>query len=155
MLLTRAAVETAAALWYLSTKIKAALKAEEIGDIDQYLMSLSLGSKAENREGLPKAINVITFVNYVEKEVEGFRRHYDELSEYAHPNYLGTTGLYSRRHVENTTVSYGENPRASNAARTIGVINLSVALMMFEHTYNSLEKLMPDFVTLCEKSLPS
>ncbi len=151
LLLTRAAVETTAALWYLSQKVKLAVKNNEPGDIDTYLMKLSLGHRGKG--GFPEAISVLTFVDHVEREVEGFRRQYDELSEYAHPNYLGTTGLYSQRNAEEFTVSYGPNPRATGAAITIGIVNLSVALMVFEHTYEKLGDLIPAFVRVCDKSL--
>ena len=156
MLLTRAVVETVAALWYLSKKVGFAVDNDKLGDIDDYLMKLSLGHRKDDE--FPQAINVTTFVDHVDKEIPGFRRQYDELSEYAHPNYLGTTGLYSHRDHQAFTISYGEKRGAKTAALSIGITNLSVALMLFEHTYNKLGGLMPAFITLCEKSsvgLPS
>jgi hypothetical protein len=85
ILLTRAAVETSAALWYLSSKLDATLQAGTVGDIDDYLMRLMMGSRT-NPE-LPPAISVLTFVDCVEKDVEGFRHQYDMLSEFSHPNW--------------------------------------------------------------------
>lgn len=152
ILLTRAAVETTAALWYLHNKVTAAVNAKSLGDVDTYLMRLSMGNRSW--EELPAAINVLTFVDDVDKKVEGFRKQYDSPSEYAHPNYLGTTALYSETDKENILVNFGPNARSSDPAQTICVINLSVALMIFEHAYNAFAKLMPDFVTLCEAALP-
>jgi hypothetical protein len=153
ILLTRAAVETTAVLWYLCNKITTALKAGSLGDIDDYLMRLSLGSRVW--EELPDTINVLTFVDCVNKTVDGFRRQYDSLSEYSHPNYSGTTGLYSKNDTENILIDFGSNVRSTDGPKHIGVINLSVALTMFEHTYNKLADVMSDFVALCEKNLPS
>lgn len=42
VLLTRAVVETTAALWFLRKKITTAVKAGALGDIDTYLMQLAL-----------------------------------------------------------------------------------------------------------------
>ena len=152
ILLTRAAVETTAALWYLRNKVTAAVNAKSLGDLDTYLMWLSMGNRAW--EELPAAINVLTFVDDVDKKVEGFRKQYDSLSEYAHPNYLGTTALYSETDKENILVNFGPNARSAGSARTICIMNLSVALMIFEHAYNAFAELMPDFVSLCEAALP-
>lgn len=43
ILLVRAVIETTAALWYLSNKLNITLKAGSIGDLDSYLMRLSIG----------------------------------------------------------------------------------------------------------------
>ena len=70
MLLTRAAVETVAALWYLDTKIKRALASGEIAELDEKLKRLVFGQKdpSAQADGLPAAINVVTFLEHVEKE---------------------------------------------------------------------------------------
>lgn len=149
ILLTRAAVETSAALWYLCAKLEAALDSEAVGDLDGYLMKLTLGSRT-NDDIMPEPINVLNFVDRVDKEVSGFRHQYELLSEFAHPNWAGVTGLYSKPGLPNLSVDFGANIRGGEAAKKIGVINLSVALMFFEQSYNSVAKLMPAFVALCE-----
>jgi hypothetical protein len=154
ILLTRAAVETAAALWYLHTKVVAAIKADSVGDIDNYLMRLSLGHKAPTaKDEFPEAISVLTFLKHVEKELEGYEAQYAAMSEYSHPNYLGTTGMYAHVDKEKMLVNFGANLRGSHAAETIGVMNLSVALLMIDHSYNTMADLMPAFVRLCERDL--
>jgi hypothetical protein len=80
-------------------------------------------------------------------------RQYDILSEYAHPNWSGTTGLYSKIDRENFSVDFGQNPRDLESPKHVGVINLSVALGLFEHTYNDLGEEYPAFVRLCEAAL--
>jgi len=151
ILLTRGAVETSAALWYLDTKVSSALKAEALGDIAQYLMQLFGGHRAF--PDLPQAISVLTFVGCVEKRLEGFRHQYDLLSEFAHPNWAGTTGLYSKINYANAVTDYGSNPRRMAGPKGVGVTNLSVALAMFELSYNHLSDVMPAFVALCEAAL--
>ena len=63
ILLTRAAVETSAALWYLCAKVNAAVKSGTVGDIDNHLMKLSVGSKTN--PDMPDPINVLNFVDRV------------------------------------------------------------------------------------------
>jgi glutathione-specific gamma-glutamylcyclotransferase len=147
--LTRAAFETSAALWYLRGKLDAAVESQTIGDIGAFLMRLLMGSR--NNPDLPQPINVMTFVEHVEKDIKGFRQQYDGLSEFAHPNWAGTSLLYSRPDSVNGWTDFGANIRASDNIRQIGVLNLSVALGMVERSYSHIGDVMPSFVALCEK----
>jgi hypothetical protein len=151
-LLTRGVMETTAALWYLRYKIKGALAAQALGDIDNHLMRLSLGTR--NWEETPDAINVLNFVDSVEKELKGFRMQYDSLSEVAHPNYSGTTGLFSKIDHKNVFVHLGPNERYAKNLVTAGTGSLSATLLIFEHCYNALADELPEFVKLCEAALP-
>lgn len=149
ILLTRAAVETSAGLWYLSAKIDAALEAAAVGDIDDYLMRLSMGSRTD--PAMPPAISVLTFVDRVEKDAEGFRHQYDLLSEFSHPNWAGTALLYSKPDPPNLWTDFGANIRATDGPKNIGIINLSVALMFFERSLDRLSDAMQPFIELCKR----
>jgi hypothetical protein len=146
--LTRAAVETAAALWYLCAKLDAAVKAGAVGDIDDYLMKLAMGSRTDS--AMPQAISVLTFVDRVNKDVEGFRDQYDRLSEFSHPNWAGTALLYSKPDPPNLWTDFGQNIRGIDGPREVGILNLSVALMFFKMSYNRVADKMPAFIALCE-----
>jgi hypothetical protein len=147
IVLTRAAVETCAALWHLCEKVSDAVDAKTVGDIDDYLMKLIMGSKTDS--ALPQALNVLKFVDHVNKAIEGFRHQYDLLSEYAHPNWAGTSLLFLKHNEETLVTDFGTNLRTENATK-IGVLNLSVALMIFERSQVRLSDLIPDFTALCE-----
>lgn len=151
LLLTRAAVEASAGLWYLNAKLEAAVKAGAVGDIDVYLMKLALGSRSD--PAMPEALNVMKFVDRVEKDSEGFRQQYDILSEFAHPNWAGTALLYSKPDPTNLWTDFGPNIRGVDGPKNIGIINLSVALMFFERSYNRIADVMPAFIELCEGRL--
>jgi hypothetical protein len=150
-LLTRAVVETTAALWYLRKKMTAALEAQALGDIDDYLMKLTYGTRVW--EEFPAAISVLTFVDSVEKELEGFRKQYDSLSEVAHPNYSGTTGLFSKIDRDNMLVNVGPNAEYALGVVISGTGSLSAALFIFEHCYDKLADEFPAFVELCEAAI--
>ncbi len=148
LLLTRAAVEASAGLWFLHAKLEGAVKAGTPGEIHVYLMKLVMGSKAD--PAAPEALNVMKFVDSVEKDVKGFRHQYDILSEFAHPNWAGTALLYSKPDPPNLWTDFGPNIRGIDGPKTIGAVNLSVALMCFERSYNRIAEVMPAFIELCK-----
>jgi cation transport protein ChaC len=146
--LTRAAIETSAALWYLWTKLDGCVKARTVGDIDDYLMKLIMGSKTN--PDLPQAINVLTFVDCVNKDIHGFRLQYDDLSEFAHPNWAGTALLFAKPNPQNLSMDFGVNIRGTCSPKQACALTLSVGLMIFERNYNLITDLIPSFVALCE-----
>jgi len=157
IILTRAVVETSAALWYLRSKVSDAIKSNEIGDIDAYLVKLNVGiatAPPKLEEGdFPRPVKIGKFLVQVEKVMEGFSDHYGVLSEFAHPNWAGTVSLYSKYHAENLTIEFGQNIRGGDHAKELGVNSLHAALMFFEATYNNLTDSMPAFVELCQRHL--
>jgi hypothetical protein len=154
ILLTRATVETSAALWYLRTKLENVIESKTLGSIHNDLVRLSMGSKTE-KDILPAAVNVLNFVDTVEKDIGGFRHQYDRLSEFAHPNWAGTTLLFSKRDESQTVANFGENMRGGDSAKATGAVNLVVSLQIFEKSYNEITDLVPAFVKLCEQQTES
>ena len=157
VILVRAAVETAAALWYLETKLEEAVTKKSKSDIDDFLMKLLMGSKTAPE--LPQAINVLMFVDRVNRDVEGFREQYDNLSEFAHPNWAGTSLLYSKSDPKTARTEFAKNIRSLTSTKRVAMVNLNVALMIFERTYEKVGNVMPALVKLCsepeESSAPS
>jgi hypothetical protein len=156
MLLTRAAVETAAALWYLDIKIKRAIQSSDLAELDEKLKQLAVGYKdpRAQTDGLPKAINVLTFVGQVDKEIVGYADQYAALCEYSHPNHDGAAGLYSHPHADTGLIDLGSNVRGSRSHEEICALNLSVAVLMFNHSYTAIGDVLPQLVELCEKAIP-
>ncbi len=156
IVLTRAVVETSAALWYLWAKVDAAVQSNAVGDIDDYLMKLVIGiaTTAPNAQPsdpeFPRPVKVGKFLEQVEKDIPGFSHQYGILSEYAHPNWSGTLLLYAKHNKETRTTDFGKNMRCGENAKVIGVGNLSVALEIFAAKYTQIGDLMPAFITLCE-----
>jgi hypothetical protein len=154
MVLTRAAMETTAALWSLRGKLEKALKlgSVNVSELGTYLARLRVGQgKGIAQPDDPKAVHVMDFIRAVEKDCEGFGHQYDHLSEFAHPNWSGTTGLYSRFDHDEALAEFGRNIRGAEWAKGIGLTNLSVALLFFEDSYNRFADLMPPFIDLCER----
>lgn len=156
IVLTRAAVETSAALWYSYTKLDEAIESNAVGDIDEYLMKLlsgmaTTGPKADASDPkFPRPMKIQAFLNQVEKKIEGYSHQYGVLSEYAHPNGAATTLLYAKHDYEKRITDFGKNMRKADNTKLIGVVSLSVALKMFEISYERIGELIPAFTKLCE-----
>ncbi len=160
VVLTRAAVETSAALWYSYTKVSDAVESNAVGDIDVYLMKLLSGMATTapktdlSDPEFPRPVKVSAFLNQVEKKIEGYSHQYGVLSEYAHPNGAATVILYAKHDYERRITNFGKNMRHADNAKLIGVVSLSVALEMFETSYKGIGELIPTFAALCEARLP-
>jgi hypothetical protein len=155
VVLTRAGMETTAALWTLRSEIEKTLELGSVDGLGAYLARLRVGQgKGIAQPDDPKAVHVMDFIRAVEKDCEGFAHQYDYLSEFAHPNWSGTTGLYSRFDYDEALAEFGQNIRGEESTKGIGLTNLSVVLLFFEHTYNRIADLMPPFIELCERKLP-
>lgn len=152
-------LETSAALWYLCAKVVAAVDSDTMGDIDDYLMRMVVGiatngdvsADSTDPTTLPRPIRVHNFLETAEKDIEGFSEQYGILSEYSHPNWAGTMLLFAKHDKKNLVTNFGPNMRLAENTKVIGAGNLSVALAMFETSYNRLYDLMPRFVSLGER----
>ena len=151
IILTRACMETSAALWYLCGKLSAAVDTNCVGDIDDYLMRLIMGNKVD--EVFPQAVNVLNFVDRVDKDVKDFRHQYDVLSEYVHPNWAGTSLIYAKHNEKTRVTDFGQNIRNADHTRQIGILNLSVVLQMFDLSYKRMTDLVPAFTALCDSQM--
>jgi hypothetical protein len=160
IVLTRATVETSAGLWYLCAKVDALVESDEVGDIDDYLMrmiaGIATGAPTDVTTGetiTPRPIKVGALLKEVDKDIEGFSHQYGILSEYAHPNWAGTIYLYAEYDKERGLADFDQNIREPDGTKGTGVNNLSVALLMFERSYNRVADLIPDFTKLYEERL--
>ena len=92
IILIRASIECVALIHYLLIKVEKSIEEKTINDLDDNLMKLLLG------ERIPKAsiqsINILKLIDYLNKDAPGVRQYYDNLSEFAHPNWSGSFGSY-------------------------------------------------------------
>jgi hypothetical protein len=159
IVLTRAAVEATAALWYLCAKVASVIDSNMVGDIDEYLMRLSMGTAtgwpedSSSQPAMPRPIRIGKFLERVEKDIEGFKHQYGVLSEYTHPNWAGTVLLYSSTNKQTAITDFGQNIRGSDSAKAVGIVSLSVALKLFHAKYNRIGDLLPAFIGVCEGQL--
>jgi len=151
IVLTRAVTENAAAAWYLMQLIEDTNRLSHVADLDDRVMRLLMGSRSIG--GLPHALNVKSMLAKAEKSIPGISSNYDSLSEFAHPNWSGTSGLYSKINRDEVVAHLGKHLRSTKAPLELGLNSLIGALVMFEHAYNSITDHMPNFISTCEAVL--
>ena len=149
--LTRAALETGGATWYLNDRLRRALNTGAVGDTDDCLMKLLLGSRT--MEEMPPAINVLTFVKKVNKQVDGFLHQYEALSESAHPNFPGAMHLYCTNNRDERFCSFGPKDEVITNTNKYILGVLSGTILIFRYVFEEIDRAMPEFVQLCEREI--
>lgn len=94
-ILARSTVETLSVLVYSNYSMCQVAS----GALDfQSFSRRTVGLLAGSRNGVTphNAVGVLTMVDRLDKDFSGLRKIYDDLSEYAHPNYEGLTSAYSQ-----------------------------------------------------------
>lgn len=135
-------------MWFLKMRLGDVLVSDNLDSFNAELVRLLMGSKVE--EGvLPPPFNVLKFVDSVDGEIAGFRKQYDRLSEIAHPNWAGTTYLFSKRGSDGTA-RFGKHMRGADSVTKVGLANLSVSLMVCESSYKQISDGLPEFVRVCD-----
>jgi hypothetical protein len=149
--LTRSCVEGVAACWYLYEILRKVVDRKDIGGLDEKLMRLIMGSKNGITDVV--AINVLNFIDTFDKKAPGFRRAYDSLCEYAHPNWSGTALLFSKDDRAKILTEFGRNIRDNEWVSKMGLHSLVGGLTAFEYSYNRISDMLPVVIELCEADI--
>ena len=146
----RAAYETLAALWFLNTKLEHLTKTKDISNYVETIRRLSFGWS--NDEEFPEKINALTCTDAVDKTLKGrFRRHYEMLCEFAHPNYSGTFGSYTAPDHSTLEVHFGAYPRNEAALRSHIESTVTILLEMLNHVQENYEKTITEALNTCHE----
>jgi hypothetical protein len=150
---TRAFQETIAMLFYINRKIKKTIDDKDILALDDTLMRALVSSKndADTRD----PINILTMIDRVEKEIEGFRDVYDNLSELSHPNWAGTLGIYTKIDRDKLWVDFGKNIRLKDSTKEHIAFALRAGLELAVHIYDEFAQLLPQLVRVCDEAIES
>lgn len=155
----RAALETAlsaadvglATHQLLTAKNKAGLPA-----LDERIMKGLVGAKSRDWGAAEvQAVNILTVVDRFAKLVSpALSVIYGDLSEHAHPNWLGTAGAYSDIDEVNGDMVFIERPllaRPTKIALPLSATQAALDLMI--STIDGYEEEMAAFVSLCEEAM--
>jgi hypothetical protein len=109
ILSARAFMETFAVMAELERRVTCLLRDEGLGGLDALAQSGIFASREpewikDNPE--TQAVSVLTYINKFDKQAEGFRGHYDMLSERCHPNSLGHNFMFSKLDRTDGTVQF-------------------------------------------------
>jgi hypothetical protein len=119
--LARVLVETAAFIWDVTAGLEARIGAGDLDAVDDLIVKRSFGSrmKSWHQVGLPQSEQVLTLIDRMDRDMQRrsglvdspkamIRAHYDLLSEFAHPNWLGVECLYGQMDRDVMTCRFGE-----------------------------------------------
>jgi hypothetical protein len=120
----RSLQETLSVMWYINDLCRYAVENKELRHFTTQMHRLILGWK--NDDQFPDPINVLTLIDKVDKTVTGYRKCYDILSEYVHPNWNGTMGLFAKTNGENLKVEFGRYIRGKKTA----IIHIKTAILI-------------------------
>tara|TARA_R110001606_G_scaffold399285_2_gene583674 strand:+ start:3371 stop:4069 length:699 start_codon:yes stop_codon:yes gene_type:complete len=144
----RSAYETLAVMWYLNSKLTHLVKTKDLKHFSERMRSLILGWSKD--EVFPEKTNVLTCIKSVDKELEGqFSRHYDMLSEYAHPNYSGTFGAYAEPNHETLDVAFGRYPRSEKILNSHIENTIIISVSMLESIQEGYEGVINQALDVC------
>ena len=85
-------------------------------------------------------------IDHMDRQFPGVRARYDELSEFAHPNWSGVSGLFSANDRANYVTNFGRGLPSSSTPKKLALNSLNASLEIFEHAYNSISDLLPAFL---------
>ena len=141
-LLTRALMETVAMFVDLQSKLDAFLETPDVEIFDSFLMKCLFANRQE--EGGVRdeyyTSSILSSIDRLDKKSKGFRFTYDQLSEYAHPNYNGVFGSFGTIDAEKFVLDLG--PKISSNGMVIGANALAAALDILVHYYNEMPESM-------------
>jgi hypothetical protein len=150
-ILTRAVTENAALAWMLLDLLekRASYSPQQLND---KLMRMLAGSGLWDEA--PKPVHVLDCLRKMDKTIPGVLQSYDQLSEFAHPNWAGVSGLYSKIDKPNFTVNFGRGLQLADETRDMITKTLLGSLGGFEYAYNRISDLMPAFLAELESIWP-
>lgn len=146
----RAAQETLAVVWFINDKLESLVKTKDLGHFTETIKRLILGWT--NDEKFPDKINVLKCIDTVDKKMDGkFRRHYEMLSEYAHPNYSGTFGAYAQPNHETLEVHLGEYPRSKETLLSHIKSTIIICLELLTYIQENYEEMLNEALDVCHE----
>ncbi|GIK50881.1 MAG: hypothetical protein BroJett013_35780 [Alphaproteobacteria bacterium] len=148
----RGAVESVAVIWYLKCLIEAEIE-RGVADPNIYdkFRQIYLGSRSE--EALPQAINVITMLKRLEKDIPGVWRGYERMSDFCHPNYQGALAVFCKHDRETHIAYFGRGIRNNLYPAKLGLRSLVGALGLLQYAYNKIADMNDPFCSACGKAL--
>jgi hypothetical protein len=146
----RAAQETLAVAWYVNSKLELLCKNKDLSHFNDIIIRLTVGWSKD--EEFPEKINVITCIEAVDKALEGkFKRHYDMLSEYAHPNWSGTMGAFAAPNKEKLEVVFGQYIRSEETMKKHVESTLIICLKLLNSIEETYQEVINEALDVCHE----
>lgn len=149
--LSRCLTENSAVCWYAMELILDRNSGKRINDFDEFSMRLLMGHKTW--EEMPDPVNIMTQIDKADKTVSGLRANYDRLSELTHPNYMGTSFMFSQIDRNKILTNFSRYPRNKNKFVKSVLASHNGSLAMLKHSYNRITDYLPKLISICEEEI--
>lgn len=147
IIMIRSVFETSAVLFRLFIKLKNVSKTGDLHDINDFLNKHLFGGR--NKDAPVKSYNILTAIDHTDKEFENFRIAYDDLSEFAHPNWSGLMGAYSDSYKNKYVLKLGKEEGRVPAIVSLRLLVGSLKLAIYY--YDEMEQHIIKFGKLCDR----
>ena len=152
----RATLETASVMLYTGNRVKSVVDSgspTEVGKLDDDVLQLLMGTRAEGWGGEIQAKNILTIMGNVDKFYKGVRQAYEDLSEFAHPNYTGMLATYQHPDLEERKAIFVDPWKENTNILPMLLTTVALCLAMITYTLREFGKRLPDFIRLCEEEI--
>ena len=140
----RSAQEAISVLWFINVQLEKLYKTKNLSTFLNKMKRLAFGFSKD--EEFPEKLNILDCIDSVDKSADiGFRRNYNILSDYAHPNYSGTIGTYAKTDKNSLKVEIGPKVKSIENLKKIIQVTMDACLYM-------LTPLLDAYVDLLNKS---
>jgi hypothetical protein len=143
----RSLQETLSVMWYINEVCLYAITNKELTNFTEKMNRLMLGWKDDDE--FPDSLNVLTLIDKVDKKIPGYRKHYDILSEYVHPNWHGTMGLFAKTGGKELKVEFGRYIMGKNVVVKHIETALITSIDLLSFIQNEYEEIVTKVIDLC------
>jgi hypothetical protein len=144
-LAARALMESFAVFAELTSQTQSLLATKDLVGLDRLAQNGLFATRdKEFLQVYPPAVasNVLGYIDKFDRTADGYRGHYDRLSELCHPNAAGHTHLFSKLNRSDGTVRYAEDANSARHAHMI--IAAVVAVLLVEKMMGQLDATILD-----------
>lgn len=133
-IVTRAVVETVSLAFWLHKRIINYLEFKDIKVLDNFLMKALHGGR--DKAAPLESYNILSAVDHMDKDYNGYRELYNDLSEVAHPNWPGTLGAYGEFSQKGCSLILCDSK--NRVPIQTGLATLAISIKLFDDYYNEL-----------------
>lgn len=156
VILARCMVETAAMCWSFWSKLEIAMANEDLQEIDGHVMSHTFSSRWGDWQGdVSPTPNILTLIEKLDRHFlkapdrSYVRQSYDFLSEFAHPNWPGTVGLFGDLNPEKHETTFRANRPKEKLLATHVIAGVGT-IRIVGHCLDNVIDALPEVWRLCE-----
>lgn len=148
IILTRAIMETEAFFDFFSDKLEGATDSKNT-DLNDFLTIAFRGVHKDTAKelGRESAPNTLKYIDNMDKKIPFYRKQFEFLSEFSHPNSAGVSRSFSKIDHENQKIIFGANREKLDINFVIKQLITSLDWFMLEYDRSAelLEKLATNF----------